>query len=202
MKLRLLPLLALIVSPVFAQLTVSFTQSGADVTVDVNGSIDLTGLTAGDQDLAYAPEQIYLGAFDYVWISSAVGTYDTYTLPFGSFASSGGFSIPGPSTYYTPDFVADVGIWGTLGTDTLYVNGDYVSGASVNLSTSILGTTLADIGMVAGESLTLSWSDGTGGSITFAALSAVPEPSTYAMIVGVAGLGFAVWRRRRRGAAA
>ncbi len=184
-------------SPAFAQLTVTFTPDGSAVAVGVSGSLDLTGLTHSGQDDSYGDEQIYLGAYDYQWISSAAGTYDTYTLPTGSFAVSGGFSIPDASTYYTPDFVSDVGIWGTYGTNTVYVNGDYVSGTSLNLSTSILNTTLADIGMVAGESRTVSWSDGAGGSITFSALSAVPEPSTYAMTVGVAGLGFAAYRRRR-----
>jgi hypothetical protein len=39
---------------------------------------------------------------------------------------------------------------------------------------------------------------GTGpGSITGATLTAVPEPSTYAMFAGVAMLGFAGWRRRK-----
>lgn len=180
-----------------AVLTVTFWQDGADVAVNVNGSLDLSGLTVGVQDTSYSAEQIYVGAYDYQWISSAVGTYDTFTLPSGTLNISGSFSIPDNTTYYTPDFVGDVGIWGTYSTDTVYVNGDYVSGVSVDLTTSILNTTLADIGMIVGESRTVSWTDGAGDSITFAAVSAVPEPSTYVLCAGLAVLGVAMHRRRR-----
>lgn len=40
---------------------------------------------------------------------------------------------------------------------------------------------------------------GVSGNPAFIAVSAVPEPSTYAAIAGAAMLGVAVWRRRRQG---
>jgi len=53
--------------------------------------------------------------------------------------------------------------------------------------------------------LTGTWSVGQSGSnltLNYTGASAIPESSTYAMIVGAAMLGFAVWRRRKIAAVA
>ncbi len=54
------------------------------------------------------------------------------------------------------------------------------------------------------SSLTITPSFDAGGSgqlLTFSTTSAIPEPSTYALIFGVGALGCAVWLRRRRATA-
>ncbi len=84
---------------------------------------------------------------------------------------------------------------------------DYGTGASSNTSTwAVTPTTgfgLRFYGALYGDG-TQAGPIATSGQM-FAdnlAVSAVPEPSTYAALFGVAALGFAFWRRRRNAAAA
>jgi hypothetical protein len=76
----------------------------------------------------------------------------------------------------------------------------YGSASATILVSALWGGTnwgQADAGAEVGTSvsaLSEGWSYST---LSGATLTAVPEPSTYAMIGGVLALGFAVWRRRR-----
>ena len=104
----------------------------------------------------------------------------------------------------------------TIGINTL--NGSNVAGAPVNFdfttgASYIFGfvTTTGGISGFDASKFTLSTS-GVDSSITGAwsiaqsgnnlnlvySGSAIPEPSTYAALFGAAGLGFAIWRRRRQ----
>lgn len=67
------------------------------------------------------------------------------------------------------------------------------SNAAISGTSSILGVSLADIGMRVGDSQTVSWSGGAGDSITF---SAIPEPAS-ALFAGLGVIVLATTRRRR-----
>ncbi len=69
-------------------------------------------------------------------------------------------------------------------------------------------TTITGITLAAGDDYFLQWSsDGVGGSgsmdqfgLNNVLISAIPEPSTYALFFGSIALGIAIWRKRRRAA--
>ncbi len=69
-------------------------------------------------------------------------------------------------------------------------------------------TTITGITLAAGDDYFLQWSlDGVGGTgsmdqfgLNNVLISAIPEPSTYALFFGSIALGIAIWRKRRRAA--
>lgn len=96
----------------------------------------------------------------------------------------------------------------TLDNDTYGLSNvtiDFVSGATIvgqitiDQTTPGFTATLASISGVTGIVLA---SGAFYDNLSFTATaSAVPEPSTYAALIGAAGLGWGVWRRRRQAAA-
>lgn len=76
---------------------------------------------------------------------------------------------------------------------------NWVSGSGAFSSTTLVDTNSGwglsdgahDFIMITGDTMDV-------GGYTLYRVTAVPEPSTYAAIAGVLGLGFAVWRRRQR----
>ena len=76
---------------------------------------------------------------------------------------------------------------------------DSISGtfATINGGTFGLGNTFTLTNNTGSYDFTLNYFGGTGNDLV-AQLAAIPEPSSYAALVGVCGLGLAVLRRRRR----
>jgi len=96
----------------------------------------------------------------------------------------------------------------TLDNDTYGMSNltiDFVSGATIVGQIAIDQTTpgfIATLGSISGVTGIVLASGAFYDNLSFTAtVSAVPEPSTYAALIGVAGLGWGIWRRRRQAAA-
>jgi autotransporter-associated beta strand protein len=98
-----------------------------------------------------------------------------------------GGTLTGPSSGTVTLNLADSGGF-TAGTYTLF---DYTAATASDFDVTdfTLGTTIA------GYDYSLGLLNST---LQLTAVSAVPEPSTYAVILGLGALGFVVWRKRRR----
>jgi hypothetical protein len=166
---------------------VDLTQQGSDVVATGSGPIDLTGLTFFSTDNFSGPEITPNGGDDPINMDILTGPrgqpFDLYTgltgpASFGSGGGAGGDSASG-------DFVGK-----TASTD-LYVPDGYVSGSPLSDTATYDSQTFSSLGATPG---TYKWTWGTGPNQNFTLVigaAAVPEPSTWAMmLLGFAGLGF------------
>ena len=165
-------------------LTVS--QVGNDVQVTGSGSLNTAALNPGDN--ASFPPQIDL---DFAELLS--GVPGSGGLRYGGISGPAVFGSGGEvdANSGTGSYVGIIG-----GLNVLVVPSGYVSGTSLTTGSVYNTTTLATLGFNPGTYV-YTWGAGaTADSLTVT--SAVPEPSTWAL-VGVAGLGTAgVLRRRAR----
>jgi hypothetical protein len=173
---------------------VTLRQVGSDVVATGNGPIDLTGLTFSFSNSL--PALLSPGAFIITGPTSPNPIEDVYMVshpppPFGSgnfvsIASSGsgdpvGESVGGPH-----------GITGQL-----YVPAGYVSGSALSDSATYDNQTFSTLGVIPGT-YEWTWGIGVNQNFTLDIGAAVPEPSTWAMMVaGFAGLGFLGYRKTR-----
>ena len=175
---------------------VDLTQQGSDVVASGSGEIDLTGLidqgSAEDRGALvpktatiitgpYSPDEYYTGLTGPTNFGSG----------YGGVASSNAGDIVG----------IGFGYLGTVYYDLLSVPKGYVSGNSLSDTATYGGQTFSSLGVTPG---TYEWTWGSGANQNFTLVigATVPESSTWAMmLIGVAGLAFAGYRRTRRGAA-
>jgi hypothetical protein len=166
---------------------VDLTQQGSDVVATGSGPIDLTGLTFFSTDNFSGPEITPNGGDDPINMDILTGPrgqpFDIYTgltgpASFGSEGGAGGDSASG-------DFV------GMTASTDLYVPDGYVSGSPLSDTATYDSQTFSSLGATPG---TYKWTWGTGPNQNFTLVigaAAVPEPSTWAMmLLGFAGLGF------------
>ena len=166
---------------------VDLTQQGSDVVATGSGPIDLTGLTFFSADNFSGPELTPNGGDDPFNMDILTGPrgqpFDIYTgltgpASFGSGGGAGGDSASG-------DFV------GMTASTDLYVPDGYVSGSPLSDTATYDSQTFSSLGATPG---TYKWTWGTGPNQNFTLVigaAAVPEPSTWAMmLLGFAGLGF------------
>ena len=169
-----------------SEATIDITQDGANVVATASGDIDLTGLSenpgTGSQSAFVQP--------GYAAILLGSGTYDVY------------YGVTGPSSFGSGGTTdASSGSGGPLGlfsfNNYLDVPDGFVSGSSISATATLDSTTIAGLGLKPGT-YNYTWNDGSN-SLTVVIGEAVPEPSTWAMIlIGFAGLGFAGYRRSRQ----
>jgi hypothetical protein len=77
-------------------------------------------------------------------------------------------------------------------TGTLSIIGTFTDGLSVRFGTSSAGLTAGQLGQI-----TINGLEADIDLNGYLVVAAIPEPSTYAVLVGATTLGLAAWRRRR-----
>lgn len=173
-----------------ASVTVNIVQSGADVVGTASGTLSLTGLTN-------------VGSFG---ASPGVSGSSGFVSFFSTGSSGTGFTgFTGPASWGSGDFVSTAMSPGAspfgfnasaFSVPYVFVADNFVSGSAVTGTGSWTGTTLAALGLNQGTYVYRSVDD----TITVNIGGAVPEPSTWAMMIGGFGAIGGVMRRRRRAA--
>jgi hypothetical protein len=177
-----------------AAIILTLTDDGTDLTMRATGTYDLSGAEVStrfepDFPSAFASPFSYGGI--YGWgVGQNVLSYKVDSV--GSFTdNSGGATVPLPTSVSTtmPFYFQTLSPDGAV---IRFAVGMPNSG-TVNETAVWENTTLADLGMVPGETITVSWS-GDGATIQTVA---VPEPST-SLLLGIFLLSIAALRRRKR----
>lgn len=174
-----------------ARRTFSFT-TGSNV-----GGYTFSSLTMSFTGSTGSPGSLSVGlysAFDSGSGSSPTGLLSSLSISSGNPASSGNVvfsgstSLSASTTYYL-----------LLSAPSATSTGNYYSyHTASNLnedSGGLAGWSIGNVGYISNSGS--AWSDGGGAMFSIQA-SAIPEPSTYAVIAGATMLGLAVWRRRRQ----
>ena len=150
-----------------------------------------------------------------LWVANGgvIGEYDATTGAAVATALVSGFTNPiGVAVFGSDLYVTDAAA-GTIGEFNAFtgaaINASLVSGLNSPVSVAVLGADLFVSNQGAG---TIGEYDATTGAVVNAALvtglsgpsgltvAGVPEPSSWAALAGLTGLGFALLRRRRSGA--
>jgi PEP-CTERM motif len=172
---------------------VDLTQEGADVVATGSGAIALTGLTfvAAYPNL---PQIIPVSGFILTGDAPAREIYSGATGP-ASFGS-GSATAPSSASGVNVGIGINVGI-GNLGGGDVEVPYGYVSDSALSSSATWDNATFSSLGVTPGT-YKWTWGSGANQSFTLVIGTAVPEPSTWAMLVlGFAGLAWAGWRGGR-----
>jgi hypothetical protein len=187
-------------TPAQAGYVVDLTQQGANVVATGSGAIALTGLSfvyqTGDAGfIAPAYATIITGPANF----TQDNYYTGYTGPtsFGSgangiAATTGSGDLIGVGQIFTgnPSLLS-----------ILVVPLNYVSGDPLSDTSTFTGQTFSTLGVTPGT-YEWTWGTGTNQNFTLEIGSAVPESSTWAMmLLGFFGLGFMAYRRKQNGSA-
>lgn len=188
--------LALAAGPGRAHAAFTFMITQADTSVEITGSgtLDITALTLDFSSRSSSQIQplaadLYAGPATPIFGAADDSIYD-----------GGGFQ--GPTSFGTGDFTfADsgsgslVGVFGSGDTPGISVPLGYVSGTSLTTSATYLNQTFASLGFTPGT-YTYTW--GTGADADSLTIVTVPEPSSWALLIGGAGLLALTLHNRRR----
>lgn len=167
----------------FSAVTITILESGSDVVGTASGTANLTGLTG--------PITTQSGTA-FLWPSSPIARFgglgtinwDLYT------------GASGPASFGTggSGISADSGSGprvGVFSSTAIILPDDYVSGSAISATSTWLGESFVSLGITPGT-YTWTWSSD---SLT---ITAIPEPSVYVGVMGLAALAFVIWRRRPR----
>lgn len=182
---------ALVASATNAAVVIDFTQVGSNVVVNANGTLDLAGLTSqGNFSLAESVR----GNVAYIGLGNA-GTVMGY------------LGLTGPASFGTGNtFITANSFSGTsfalngsaFGSPYVFVPAGYASGSAISGTATFLGQTFASLGLTAGRYGYTSRAD----TVTVNIGGAVPEPSTWAMmLLGIGGIGMVMRRSRKQASA-
>lgn len=203
MRIHVLALLCAFAAPAAADLVVTIYEDGPDVQMDAGGSLDLTGMvkevrtdqggpgvfpgesepfsffgfgTPGDTDFYFDNDLIDgPGTFGFGPVTGALGTGDTFTLHHTTYDTW-------PGCEFCPAY------------SQIHVPVGYTSGSPLNGTATFANHSIASLGLTPG---TYVWSWPTDSITLNVGASAVPEPSSFALLGLVASLGY-LFRRRLR----
>ncbi|QYY37020.1 PEP-CTERM sorting domain-containing protein [Ruficoccus sp. ZRK36] len=166
---------------------------------EVDGNVVVTG--SGSFNLADLSYKSYIPKSN-LWPSLKASTSVIYVGP-AAYTTidvyDGIFS--GPSSFGDGNSFISVnsGTGDTFGfalvTSTLYVPEDYVSGVALSATSTYEDATLSNLGLTSGI---YTWTWGSGENADYLELTIVPEPATYAALIGVLCLGLVAWRRKSK----
>jgi hypothetical protein len=192
-SLILASLIGATVDPARAAYVVTLEQEGANVVAAGSGAIDFTDLSFdGSSGVSPSSGILAIAGLINIGVSHGIDIYTGFTGP-TSFGPGQGIDANSSSG----DFVAIQAEF-----QQLVVPPGYVSGSPLSSTSTWDDTTLSELGVTPG---TYKWTWGSGANADSFTLDikAIPEPSTWAMmLIGFAGLGFAGYRASRRTAAA
>jgi PEP-CTERM motif len=167
---------------------VDLTQQGSNLVATGSGPIDLTGLT---QIISALPLDPFLDPSGLIITGAAAGG-TVFPIPtiLSSFGSGSGVSadsatgdLVGISAFSFPGLVVPDG---------------YHSDGPLSDTATYDNQTFKSFGLTPGTTFETAWGNGANQNFTLViGASTVPEPSTWAMLLGFAGLGLAGWRHRR-----
>ncbi|MDP0500329.1 MAG: PEP-CTERM sorting domain-containing protein [Verrucomicrobiota bacterium JB022] len=189
---RFFSLLTLLAATSWAHGAVNITayESLDDVVFTLSGSVDTAGLSLVDTYSLHGNLTPSFASF-----INSPGTDLTPMLVFVGITSAPMDFGSGASTTFDTSEGSLFGIDAT----SIFLPVGYVSGASLSSTFKIENATFESLGMDAGV-YTYNWGSGVNAdlaTLTIGGTPAVPEPTTYALLGGVAAFGFAAWRRRR-----
>jgi len=183
-----------------AELTITFSQSGANVVANGTGSLNFTDLTFNGFDTNHTSVNASQGLVLIGPTSSAADYADYYGSISGptSFGLGGAFLASSGTSTGTNNH--DAGVDGATG--QLLVPGGYFAGRLFTVSATWDNTTISQLGLTPG---TYTWTWGSGANadgleVVVPGVVPVPEPGSLTVVgtVGaLCGLGFA-WRRRKQ----
>ena len=169
-----------------AAILVTISDDGTDLTMTATGSYDFSGVTnyvGGELPViaAVAPQ-------------AAGGIYGWYTTnATRNYIVNYSGSLTGSSGVFSPDSVTTTNpFYFSTDASTISFMDDAFTRGSVNETAVFNGVTLASLGMVAGESVIVTWGDD---SATIQTIQTIPEPSS-TLLLGLGALGILARRKR------
>ena len=171
-----------------AELVIDITQQGGNVVATGMGTLNTSDLTSTIAASAAGID----ASQGFITISAGGGL--AYNIPTGQ-AAFGGGNVAFASSSSGSVFGIN-GVFGQLYAPTGYTSGSFISGTD-----AFDGTTLAGLGLTPG---TYTYDFGTGPNadsvvVNIGNVSAVPEPSTWAMLLlGFMGIGYMAYRKKNQ----
>jgi len=167
-----------------ANLVININQVGSDVVAIGSGTLNTSHLAGNG----------FIGT-DFIEANTA-------RIIFGAIGSGDTYLISGPANFGAGSFVAASSasgdLFGLIGFGDVLVPRGYISGALLSGTDTFDNATISSLGLAPGTYVyTLAGSEPDSVTVQIG-VSAVPEPSTWAMVIlGFAGLGFMGYRRRK-----
>jgi hypothetical protein len=169
-----------------AVIIMTITDDGTDLTMTATGNYDFS-LVAQDPDdgalgtnAAVAP-----GFFSGIYGWETGTPQNTFTVAYSGTLTGTSNAFPADSISISNPFFFD------LGDSNISFNDSAPIVGTVNNTAIFFNKTLASLGMVAGESVTVTWAGGSAIIQT----SVIPEPSS-TLLLGLSALGLAARRKR------
>lgn len=172
-----------------AAVTVNLDQVGTSVIATASGTLSLSGLVYFSN--SYTLTSAVNGSGGYVGSGTAGSSLDSYT----GFAGPASFGTGG-LMYATDNAGTAFAVNGTnFGTPVVFVQSGYVSGSAIASTLTFANSTFASLGLDQGVYAYASSNDTV--TVRIGSVAAVPEPATWAMMVGGFGMLGSALRRRR-----